>query len=75
MGVIFIMIYEIDVLADEAIEKIYAKIIAELSHEQLREMRTEEYWRQRDLMQYNIDKKKVTIEFYTRYKDGLRKRR
>jgi hypothetical protein len=68
------MIHDIDILTPVAIEKIYAQIIHSMSQEQMREMRTERYWEERDLMKSDITRKKVTIEFYTRYKDGLRKK-
>ena len=75
MGAYFIdMIQEIEALSHEAVEKIYAQIIHSMSQEQMREMRTKRYWRERDLMTSDITRKRLTIEFYTRYNDGLRKK-
>ena len=63
----------IQVLTEDTIEKIYTRIIEEMSLSQFKDMRTKEYWRERDSMQHHIQKKKVTIEFYIKYKDRLRK--
>lgn len=62
------MIKEIDRLSKEQVKKIYKNIIESLSFSELKEMRTEDYWEEKDGSFNNIGKMEVTIEFYMKYK-------
>ena len=60
-------------LAPAAIEKIYSKIVNELTIAQWREIRTPEYWKERDELYDLLAKKVVTIKYYERYKNRIRR--
>tara|TARA_R110002126_G_scaffold94730_1_gene223370 strand:- start:531 stop:773 length:243 start_codon:yes stop_codon:yes gene_type:complete len=67
MGAFLIMIKEIDRVPSNIIKKIYRNIIEKISFKELKEMRTENYWKERDQSFSQVGKMEVTIEFYIKY--------
>ena len=59
---------DIDTLTPQMIESIYKAIIIEFSPSDWKNMRTPEYWVERDSMRSDTTRKRVTIKFYHKYK-------